>query len=100
VSRTRYYEWRKLAGRYGAEALMPKTRRRALLPNAAPTHVVEQLLTLAVLEPTLDARRLAEAGWPRAPSTAQKYLHEAGLGARRPRVGRASLWWLQAVCSL
>jgi hypothetical protein len=60
------------------------------LPNATPTHVVEQLLSLAVLEPTLGARRLADrladAGWPLAASTAQKYLNEAGLGTRRQRV--------------
>jgi transposase InsO family protein len=66
--------------------------------------VVEQLLSLAVLEPTLGAcrlaDRLAEAGWPLAASTAQKYLHEAGLGTRRQRVARA-LWWPPppAVCS-
>ncbi len=93
VSRTRYYEWKKLADGYGTEALMPKARRRPQLPNATPTHVIEQLLTLAVLEPTLGARRLsdrlAEAGWPMAASTAQKYLHEAGLGTRR-QPGRSS----------
>jgi molybdenum-dependent DNA-binding transcriptional regulator ModE len=41
VSRTRYYEWKKLADRYGAEALLPKARRSPQLPNATPTHVVE-----------------------------------------------------------
>jgi transposase InsO family protein len=95
VSRTRYYQWKRLAERYGSEALLPKARRRPQLPNATPTHVVEQLLSLAVLEPTLGARRLAdrlaEAGWPLAASTAQKYLHQAGLGTRRQRVARAAL---------
>ena len=95
VSRTRYYEWKQLADRYGTEALRPKGRRRPQLPNATPTHVIEQLLTLAVLEPTLGARRLADrlsdAGWPMAASTAQKYLHEAGLGTRRQRIARAAL---------
>jgi transposase InsO family protein len=95
VSRTRYYEWKKLAERYGTEALLPKARRRPQLPNATPTHVVEQLLSLAVLEPTLGARRLADrlgdAGWPLAASTAQNYLHQAGLGTRRQRVARAAL---------
>jgi hypothetical protein len=69
VSRTRYYEWKNLAVRYGPEALVPKARRRPQLPNATPTHVVEQLLTLAVLEPTLGrpppgrpARRYGLAG--------------------------------------
>ena len=95
VSRTRYYEWKQLADRYGTEALRPKGRRRPQPPNATPTHVIEQLLTLAVLEPTLGARRLADrlsdAGWPMAASTAQKYLHEAGLGTRRQRIARAAL---------
>ncbi|HLI00698.1 MAG TPA: DDE-type integrase/transposase/recombinase [Acidimicrobiales bacterium] len=94
VSRTRYYEWKRVAERYGAEALMPKDRRRPQLPNATPTHVVEQLLTLAILEPTLGARRLAdrlsEQGWPIAASTAQKYLTRSGLGTRRARIGRAA----------
>ena len=95
VSRTRYYEWKKLADRYGSEPLLPKARRRPQLPNATPTHVVEQLLSLAVLDATLGARRLAdrlaEAGWPLAASTAQKHLHQAGLGTRRQRVARAAL---------
>jgi transposase InsO family protein len=95
VSRTRYYEWKSLADRYGTEALMPKARRLPQLPNATPTHVVEQLLTSAVLEPTLGARRLADrladAGWPMAASTAQKYLNQAGLGTRRQRIARAAL---------
>ena len=40
VSRQRYYEWKKLAERYGLDALEPKARRRPQLPNATPTHVV------------------------------------------------------------
>ena len=46
VSRTRFYEWKSLAERYGLEALMPKARRTPQLPNATPTHVVAELLTL------------------------------------------------------
>jgi hypothetical protein len=60
VSRTRFYEWRSVAERYGVEALMPKTRRRPQLANATPTHVLEVLLTLAVLQPTLGCRQLAD----------------------------------------
>ena len=33
VSRTRYYEWRRTADRYGIEALMPKSRRRPSCPT-------------------------------------------------------------------
>jgi hypothetical protein len=32
---------------------MPEDRRASPLPNATPTHVIEELLTLAVVEPTL-----------------------------------------------
>jgi hypothetical protein len=49
LSRTKFYEWQGVAARYGLEALMPKKRRRPQLPNATPTHVLEVLLTLAVL---------------------------------------------------
>ena len=50
ISRTRYYEWRRIVAQYGLEALMPKDRRHPQLPNATPTHVVEDLLTLAVVD--------------------------------------------------
>jgi hypothetical protein len=95
VSRTRYYQWKNTADRYGLEALMPKARRLPQLPNATPTHVVEQLLRLALLEPALGARRLADRlddqGWPMAASTAQKHLTAAGLGTRRQRLARAAV---------
>ena len=92
VSRTRYYEWKNVADRYGLEALMPKARRGPQLPNATPTHVVEQLLTLAVLEPPSArlADRLAEAGWAIAASTAQKHLSGPGW-PRDQRVARAAV---------
>ena len=60
VSRTRFYEWKALAERYGLEALMPKARRTPQLPNVTPTHVVAELLTLAVVEPTIGARQYAD----------------------------------------
>ncbi len=67
ISRTRYYEWRRIVAQYGEAALMPKGRRTPQLPNATPTHIVEDLLTLAVVEPTLGCRqlsdRLAERGY-------------------------------------
>ena len=53
ISRTRYYEWRKIADAYGIEALMPKDRRRPQVPNETPIHVINELLTWAVIEPTL-----------------------------------------------
>ena len=94
VSRTRYYEWKKLAASYGLDALTPKGRRRPQLPNQTPTHVVNELLTLAVLEPTLGCRqyadRLADRGYGIAKSTVQKLLVDHDLGRRARRVARAA----------
>ena len=94
ISRTRYYEWRKIATEYGLEALMPKSRRAPQLPNATPTHIVEELLTLAVMEPTLGCRqyadRLAERGYQIGKTTVQKHLVDHGLGRRSQRVARAA----------
>ena len=53
ISRKTFYEWRKLSDTYGLEALMLKARRRPQLANATPTHVVHELLAVAVAEPTL-----------------------------------------------
>src|SRR5579862_4176828 len=94
VSRTRYYEWKRLAECYGLDALTPKARRRPQLPNATPTHVVNELLTLAVTEPTIGCRqyadRLAERGWSVGKTTVQKLLGDHGLGRRVQRVARAA----------
>ena len=90
ISRTRYYEWRAIVAAYGLEALMPKDRRRPQLPDATPTHVVEDLLTLAVIEPTLGCRqyadRLGERGYRIGKTTVQKLLVDHGLGRRAQRV--------------
>ena len=94
VSTTSFYEWRKIAELYGTDALMPKTRRRPQLPNATPTHVIEELLTVAILEPTIGCRqysdRLADRGHLVSKSTVQKLLVEHNLGRRRDRVARAA----------
>jgi transposase InsO family protein len=94
VSRTRYYQWKKLADAYGLEALTPKSRRPPQLANATPTHVVTELLTVAVTEPTIGCRqyadRLAERGWSISKSTVQKILVDHGLGRRCQRIARAA----------
>jgi transposase InsO family protein len=94
ISRTRYYEWRRIVAQYGLEALMPKDRRAPQLPNATPTHVVEELLTLAVLEPTLGCRqyadRLGGRGYEIGKTAVQKHLVDHGLGRRAQRVARAA----------
>ena len=94
ISRTRYYEWKNVADRYGLEALMPKWRRNPQLPEATPTHVVEALLTLAVLQPTIGCRqyadRLGDQGFSIAKSTVQKHLVSHGLGKRAQRLAKAA----------
>jgi len=94
VSRTSFYKWRAHAAAYGLEALMPKARWRPQEPNATPTHVIEELLTMAVLIPTIGCRqyadRLAERGYIVSKTTVQKLLVEHGLGRRTQRVARAA----------
>lgn len=60
ISRKTFFEWRSLAERYGVEALVPKQRRGPQLPNATPTWVMNELLTLAVTEPTIGCRPYAD----------------------------------------
>ena len=94
ISRTRFYEWKKRADRFGLGALMPKERRAPQMPSATPTHVVERLLTLAVCEPTIGCRqyadRLGDQGFVMAKSTVQKVLVTHGLGTRARRLARAA----------
>jgi transposase InsO family protein len=94
ISRTRFYEWRNRAERYGLASLMPKDRRPPQMPSATPTWVVNELLTLAVTEPTIGCRqyadRLADRGYQLAKSTVQALLVRHGLGRRAQRVARAA----------
>src|SRR3984957_12481677 len=94
ISRTRYYEWKKVADLYGLEALMPRVRRKPQMPEATPTHVIEALLTLAVTQPTIGCRqyadRLGDQGFSIAKSTAQKHLVAHGLGKRPQRLARVA----------
>ena len=94
ISRKTYYEWKNVADRYGLEALMPKSRRKPQMPEATPTHVIEALLTLAVLQPTIGCRqyadRLGDQGFSIAKSTVQKHLVAHGLGRRSQRLAKAA----------
>ena len=94
LSRTRFYEWKKLAENYGIEALWPKDRRRPAQPNETPTHVIADLMALVVIEPTIGCRqfadRLCELGFKISKSTVQRILVDHGLGRRRQRVSRAA----------
>jgi transposase InsO family protein len=94
ISRTRFYEWRNRAERYGLASLMPKGRRPPQMRSATPTWVVNELLSLAVTEPTIGCRqyadRLADRGYQLAKSTVQALLVRHGLGRRAQRVARAA----------
>jgi transposase InsO family protein len=94
ISRTRYYQWKNVADRYGLDALVPKARRAPQMPEATPTHVIQALLTLAVVEPTIGCRqyadRLGDQGFAIAKSTVQKHLVAHGLGKRSERLARAA----------
>ena len=94
VSRATFYAWQAHAAAYGLEALMPKARRKPQLPNATPTHVVADLLTLAVMEPTLGCRqyadRLGERGLVVSKSTVNKLLADHQLSRRSQRVAKAA----------
>jgi transposase InsO family protein len=94
ISRTTFYEWSNTAAAYGLEGLMPKTRRMPQMPNATPTHVVAELLTVGVTEPTLGCRqladRLAERGYTLGKTAVQKHLVTHGLGRRAQRLARAA----------
>jgi transposase InsO family protein len=94
VSRTTFYEWLAVAAAYGLEALMPKARRRPQLPNATPTYIIAELLTIAIMRPTLGCRRyadaLAERGFTVSKTTVNKILAEHNLSRRPQRVAKAA----------
>ena len=94
ISRTTFYEWQNLAKHYGLDALMPKGRRVPQMPNATPTHIVEEILTLAVMKPTLGCRPYADElerrGYAVSKTTVQKVLCDHGQGKRSQRVARAA----------
>jgi transposase InsO family protein len=94
VSRTRYYEWCKLADNYGLDALMPKDRRRPQQPNETPTHIVTDLLAIAIIEPAIGARqyvdRIQDLGYQISKTTVQRILNDHQLGRRRDRIARAA----------
>jgi hypothetical protein len=94
ISRKTFYEWRAVAQRYGVDALMPKARRRPQLANATPTHVLVELLAIAVAEPTIGCRqltdRLGDRGYVVSKTTVQKLLVGHDMGRRHQRVARAA----------
>ncbi|SDP28102.1 Transposase InsO and inactivated derivatives [Nakamurella panacisegetis] len=98
VSRQSYYRWASRASKYGTAALLPKTRRPPVMPNAMTAQEVSTVLAVAIANPTLGARQLlrhlANQDVQRSASGVQKVLHRHQLGARRQRV--AALAWITA----
>lgn len=94
ISRTRFYEWKQIVEQYGLEALMPKQRRRPQHDHETPTHVVADLLAIAVVEPTIGCRQLADRledlGYEIGKTTVQRILVDHAMGRRRQRVARAA----------
>lgn len=94
ISRTTFYRWQVRAEQYGIEALMPKARRSPQLPNATPSWVVEELVRLAIQQPTLGCRPLADImgdkGHQISKTTVQKILVDHNLGTRALRLARAA----------
>src|SRR5690606_41790251 len=94
VPRTRYYEWKKLVDTDGRAALIPKDRRPPQEPNETPTWVVNELLSIAAVEPTIGCRqyadRFGDRGYRIGKTTVQKILVDHGLGRRHQRVARAA----------
>jgi hypothetical protein len=94
VSRTRYYEWKSLAERYGLEALMPKARRTPRLPNATPPTWWPSCSPWRWWSQTVGCRqyadRLEDRGYSIAPSTVQRHLMAHGLGKLAQRTARAA----------
>ena len=94
VSRIRYYERKRRADHYGLDALMLTDRRRPQASAATPTHVVEELLTLAVSRPTLGARQFAdtlcERGFVLSKSSVQRHLVAHGLSTRARRLAKTA----------
>lgn len=90
ASRQSYYRWARRAAQYGAAALLPKTRRPPVMPNAMSPVEVSTILAIAVAHPTLGARQLlrhlARLDVHRSASGVQKILRNHHLGQRRERV--------------
>ena len=90
ISRKTFYRWADRARRHGLAALMPKGRRRPVMPNATAPEVIEAVLAEAVARPTLGARRLLEHLEERdvvlSASGVQKLLRRHQLGRRAQRL--------------
>ena len=92
ISRTRYYEWKNRADRYGLEALDAQgAPARPRCPRPPPPTSSSACLTLAVLEPTIGCRQYADRLGD------QGFVDRQVDGAKapgRPRAGQAlaSAW--------
>jgi hypothetical protein len=94
ISRTRFYEWRKMADIYGIEALMPKDRRgrswrtKDTDPRDQRAAHVGGDRADARLPPVHRPARRSRL--PLSKTTVQKILVDHCLGRRRDRIARAA----------
>ena len=99
VSRTSFYQWKRLADAYGLEALRPRARRRSRQPNETPPWQADIILAEAISRPTVGAGQLLEFLEDRGVSISaggvQKVLARHRLGRRSQRL--AALAQLTAV---
>ena len=94
VSRQSLHRWKALFEAYGAEALVPKTRRVPQMPNAVPLCVIERLGRLAVTYPQGGARwyaaELSDDEFSISKSCVQTHLNRLGMGRRSERLAAAA----------
>lgn len=90
VSRTSFYEWKRLGDAYGLEALRPREGRCPRQPNETPPWQVDIILAEGISRPTLGAGQLLEfledRGVVISESGAQKVLRRHNLGRRSQRL--------------
>jgi transposase InsO family protein len=91
ISRTRFYEWRALWRRYGADGLRPKpTAAQRGRPVTVAHETEHRVIAMALAWPTRGARwvssQLAESGLLVPPTTVWRVLCRHGLNQREARL--------------
>jgi transposase InsO family protein len=93
ISRTVFYEWRRVFRQYGRDALLPKPQgrprgRRSILPPEVDSRVIAVALAWPTRGPGWFSAELRKQELALAPTTVWRLLHRRGLGTRRERLAR------------
>jgi len=93
ISRTVFYEWRRLFRQYGRDALRPKPAgRRPGRRSTLPPEIAHRVIAVALAWPTRGpgwfSAELQRQDVALAPTTVWRVLHRRGLGTRRERLAR------------